>query len=65
MGFAHVWAGSIRPKEAARRIITDPHSPAIYRVNGSTSNLEEFYAAFGVNEGDQMWRADSVRAKIW
>ncbi len=65
LGFAHVWAGSIRPKEAARRIITDPHSPANYRVNGSTSNMSEFYTAFGVKEGDMMWRNDSVRARIW
>ncbi|MCX6276389.1 MAG: M13 family metallopeptidase [Bacteroidetes bacterium] len=65
LGFAHVWAGSIRPKEAARRIITDPHSPGNYRVNGSTSNMPEFYAAFGVKEGDLMWRNDSIRAKIW
>ena len=65
LGFAHVWAGSIRPKEAARRIITDPHSPGNYRVNGSTSNMSEFYVAFGVKEGDLMWRNDSIRAKIW
>jgi len=64
-GFARIWAGSIRPKEAARRIIVDPHSPGMYRVNGPMSNLPEFYAAFDVKEGDPMWRADSVRAKIW
>jgi putative endopeptidase len=64
-GFAHVWAGSIRPKEAAKRIITDPHSPALYRVNGTLSNMPEFYSAFNVKDGDQMWRQDNVRAKIW
>jgi len=64
-GFARIWAGSIREKEAARRIIVDPHSPAMYRVNGSISNLPEFYAAFNVKEGDAMWRPDSLRAKIW
>ncbi len=65
LGFAHVWAGSIRAKEAARRIIVDPHSPGNYRVNGSLSNLPEFYSAFDVKEGDEMWRADAIRAKIW
>lgn len=64
-GFARIWAGDIRPKEAARRIIVDPHSPAMYRVNGPMSNLQEFYAAFDVKEGNSMWRADSIRAKIW
>ena len=64
-GFARIWAGNIRPKEAARRIIVDPHSPSMYRVNGPMSNLPEFYAAFDVKDGDAMWRADSIRAKIW
>ena len=30
MGFAAIWAGSIRPEMAAQRLITDPHSPAKY-----------------------------------
>ncbi len=65
LGFAGIWAGDIRPEAAAQRIITDPHSPANYRVNGSLSNLPEFYKAFSVVEGDQMFRADSIRVKIW
>jgi len=65
LGFARIWAGSIRPEAAAQRIITDPHSPAIHRVNGPLSNLPEFYKAFGVKENDKMYRPDSDRAKIW
>ncbi|CAN5402425.1 hypothetical protein BH11BAC1_BH11BAC1_17040 [soil metagenome] len=64
-GFARIWAGSMRPKESARRIIVDPHSPSLYRVNGPMSNMPEFYTAFAVKENDAMWRADSIRAKIW
>jgi len=64
-GFARIWAGAVRPQEAARRIVVDPHSPPMYRVNGSISNLPEFYAAFNVKEGDGLWRPDSLRAKIW
>jgi putative endopeptidase len=64
-GFARIWAGEVRPKEAARRIIVDPHSPPMYRVNGTVSNLPEFYTAFNVKEGEGMWRPDSIRAKIW
>jgi putative endopeptidase len=63
--FARIWTGSVRPQEAARRIVVDPHSPALYRVNGTISNLPEFYAAFNVKEGDALWRPDSLRAKIW
>jgi putative endopeptidase len=65
LGFATVWAGSIRPEAAAQRIITDPHSPAEYRVNGTLSNVPQFYSAFGVKEGDKLFRPDSLRAKIW
>lgn len=65
LGFATIWAGNIRPEAAAQRIITDPHSPAQFRVNGPLSNIEQFYKAFGIQEGDALYRPDSSRAKIW
>ena len=65
LGFATIWAGDIRPEAAAQRIITDPHSPALYRVNGTLSNIEPFYKAFNIKEGDSMYRPDSLRVKIW
>ena len=65
LGFATIWAGDLRPEAQAQRIITDPHSPGLYRVNGTVSNLPEFYKAFGITNNDEMYRPDSVRAKIW
>jgi putative endopeptidase len=65
LGFATIWAGDIRPETQMQRIITDPHSPGIHRVNGPLSNIEEFYQAFGVKEGDKMYRDATQRAKIW
>jgi putative endopeptidase len=65
LGFATIWAGDIRPEEKLRRVVTDPHSPALYRVNGTLSNIRPFYDAFGLKEGDALYRSDSVRAKIW
>ncbi len=65
LGFATIWAGDIRPEAAAKRLVTDPHSPGLYRVNGPMSNLEQFYKAFNVTDKDKMYRADSLRAKIW
>jgi len=55
----------MRDEELKTRINTDPHSPGQYRANGPISNMPEFYAAFNVNEGDAMYRADSIRVKIW
>lgn len=65
MGYALGWLSQQRDKELSRRLMTDVHSPAKWRVNGPFANIPEFYEAFGVKEGDPMWRADSVRVSIW
>ncbi len=62
---AQVWKGSIRDEALEVRIKTDPHSPAKYRVVGPLSNIPEFYEAFGVKEGDGMFRNPDERVKIW
>lgn len=54
-----------RPEQQKMQVLTDPHSPGIYRINGPASNLPEFYAAFGVKKGDKLYRDPKVRAKIW
>jgi len=46
-------------------VLTDPHSPGLFRINGPASNLPEFYEAFGVTKGDTLYRNPSSRAKIW
>lgn len=65
MGYALGWLHQQTEKELARRLMTDVHSPAKWRVNGPFANIPEFYEAFGVKEGQPMWRADSVRVSIW
>jgi predicted metalloendopeptidase len=46
-------------------VLTDPHAPDEFRANGVVSNMDEFYAAFGVKEGDKLWRPAAERVKIW
>jgi putative endopeptidase len=65
LSFAQVWRVNIRPEEAARRILTDPHSPGRYRCNGVTCNMDTFYKAFNVMEGEQMYRKPDDRVVIW
>jgi putative endopeptidase len=65
LSWAQVWRAKSTDETAADRIITDPHSPAEWRTNGPLSNMPEFYEAFNIKEGDKMWRADSIRAKVW
>ena len=65
MGMGQAWRRKVRPESERLRTLTDPHSPAFWRVNGPLSNLKEFRQAFGCKEGDRMVRADDVRAEIW
>jgi len=65
LSWAQVWRANTRDEELANRIITDPHSPVEWRSNGPLSNMPEFYEAFGVKEGDKMYRPEEIRAKVW
>jgi len=64
-GWAQVWRGKMRPEEVRRRVATDPHSPDEFRCNQVVKNLVEFYEAFGVQEGDQLYLAETDRVRIW
>ena len=65
MAWAQMWRENDRPQALRQRLIVDPHSPNEFRCNGPLSDFPPFYEAFGVKPGDSMYRADSVRAKIW
>ena len=64
-GWAQVWRAKTRDEELVRRVATDPHSPAEYRVTGVLVNSDDFMAAFDVQPGDGMWRAPEDRVRIW
>jgi len=65
LGWAYVWRSNERPEALRQQILTNPHSPSLFRVNGPLSNNEAFYKAFNVQPGDSMMAPDSLRAKIW
>lgn len=65
LSWAQVWRANTRPEELASRIMTDPHSPNELRCNGPLSNFPEFYSAFGIKQGDKMWREEQDRARVW
>ena len=65
LAYANVWAGNIRDEELLNRTKTDPHSLGRWRVNGTLRNLEQFFDAFSVKDGDAMWLAPSERVIIW
>ena len=65
LGYALGWQYQTRPDRLANMVMTDVHAPAKERVNGPIVNVPEFYEAFNVKPGDKMYRADSLRVKIW
>jgi putative endopeptidase len=65
LAWAQIWRQNITPQMAAQRVLTDPHAPGRWRVDGPISNMPEFAAAFGCKPGDPMVRADAQRAVIW
>lgn len=46
-------------------VLTDPHSPGIFRVNGPFSNMDAFYRAFAVKPTDKMYRKPAIRTTVW
>jgi putative endopeptidase len=65
LGYSLGWLGQIREDQLRSRLLTDVHSPAQYRVNGPFVNIDEFYTAFNIKQGSPMYRADSIRVRIW
>src|SRR5690606_21589611 len=65
LAFAAVWRMKNTDERMMLRVNTDPHSPELYRVNGTLSNMPEFYNAFGVTADSKLYRPDSIRTTIW
>ncbi|MBN2280517.1 MAG: hypothetical protein JXQ65_08055 [Candidatus Marinimicrobia bacterium] len=65
LGFGQVWRSIARDEFLASQMKTDPHPPGILRANGTVRNLDAFYEAFKVTEGDELYLAPEERARIW
>jgi putative endopeptidase len=65
LGWAQVWRQKIRDEALRQQVVTDPHSPALYRVNGTIRNIEGWYTAFDIQPGDKLYVAPDQRVKIW
>lgn len=65
MNFANLWANNIRDEEIRRLTIGDVHSLGKNRVNVSLRNIVPFFEAFGIVEGDPMFRPAEEQVIIW
>ncbi len=65
IGYGQGWRGKMRDEALRHQVNTDPHSPRQYRVNGVVRNVPEFYAAFDIEDTDELFLAPEDRVKIW
>ena len=65
ISWAQVWRTKARDDAMKRLVSADVHAPGQIRAFGPLVNLPEFFAAFGIKEGDPMWVKPELRAKIW
>ena len=63
LSYAQAWRRKVRPEQLRTMILTDPHSPAAWRVIGAVSVNPEFAKAFGCKSGQAMVR--EARPEIW
>ena len=65
MSWATVWRTLTREDALRTLIKTDPHSPGIQRATQPLKNIDAFYEAFDIKEGDKMYLAEEQRVRIW
>ncbi|MCW9036607.1 M13 family metallopeptidase [Altibacter sp.] len=65
MSWATVWRTKQRDEALETQIKTDPHSPGMYRATQPLKNIDAFYEAFDIKEGDAMYIKPEDRVRIW
>lgn len=65
ISWATIWRTKYKDEALRNQVMTDPHSPGMYRATGPLINIDGFYEAFNIQPGDPMYKADSERVRIW
>lgn len=65
INYSRIWCSKSRHEDTKKRLLTDPHSPPLFRVNGIVKNIPEFYEAFNVGLSNELYLKPEERAKIW
>jgi endothelin-converting enzyme/putative endopeptidase len=65
LSFGQVWRGKMRDDALRGMLLTNPHSPAMARGTYPQRNIDAWYAAFDVKEGDKMYLKPEERVHIW
>lgn len=65
LGWAQAWRGKLRDDAIRRQVVSDPHSPRQYRVNGVMRNIDAWYDAFKVKPDEKLFVEPKDRVRIW
>ena len=65
LAYAQAWRNQVRDDALRQQVLTDPHSPPEWRVNGVVRNVDAWYRAFNVRPGDRLYLAPADRVHIW
>lgn len=65
ISWATIWRSKEKEESLRTQVNTDPHAPNRFRANGPVSNTKMFYEAFGLKEGDKLYREEEDRIVIW
>jgi endothelin-converting enzyme/putative endopeptidase len=65
IAYGQSWRSKIREGALRERLLSDPHSPPEYRVDGVVRNVDAWYKAFNVKPGDKLYLPPEERVHIW
>ncbi len=65
LGWAQAWRGKAREDYLRKQVVSDPHSPRAFRVDGPTRNMSDWYSAFEVAPGAAYFLDPDQRVQIW
>ena len=65
LGWAQAWRGKVTDSYVKKQVVSDPHSPRQFRVNGVVHNIDAWYAAFDVKSDQKLYVAPKDRVHIW
>ncbi|WP_404711074.1 M13 family metallopeptidase [Sphingomonas sp. MMS24-J13] len=65
IAYAQSWQGKRREGATRSQLLSDPHSPDEFRVNGIVRNFGPWYKAFNVQPGDKLYLPPAERVHVW
>jgi putative endopeptidase len=65
LSWAQAWRNLTRDERLRVQVMSDPHSPPKFRVNGVVRNMDAWYSAFGIQPGDKLYLPPDQRVHIW